>query len=143
MEGAIQSLDVSYFVHATEDAGKVRSVVAALVGSDAPFESEELAGHFGNVITRNDLRLHGDEAARCFQHLMGRLPTDLREEIARDIDRYVDEHSSLYLRLDKQRLVQGHVAMGSVDVVRLKVKPRAFVMKGHARDFFTGALEGK
>jgi RNA binding exosome subunit len=143
MKGAIQSLDVSYFLHATEDGGKVNSAVAALIGPDVQFEEEVMVGHFGNPIRRFELSLHGEEAARSLDRLVASFPAPLRVSIAQEIDQHIDEHASLFLRLDKQKLVQGRVGMGSGDVVRLKVKPRAFVMKGRARDFFVDMLLAK
>jgi len=143
MKGAIQSLAVSYFLHATEDGDRVSSAVAALTGSDAPFEEDVVSGHFGNSIRRVDLHLHGEEAAMALERLVASLPSSVRASIAHEIDNYVDEHSSLFLRLDKQKLVLGQVAMGTDDVVWLKVKPRGFVMKGRGRDFFYDMLMAK
>ncbi len=140
MKGAIQSFDVSYLLHATEDPETVSLAVREIFASDASFETEEMEGHFGNAIKKVDLHLHGDEASKAFQELTSKLPSTLRGELVRDLDKYVDEHSSLFLRLDKQKLVRGELSLGSSDVIRLKVKPRAFVMKGHGREFFTNLL---
>ena len=141
MKSAIQSLDVSYFLHATEDIGKVNPAVAELIGSKAPFEVEQMTGHFGNPIERVELHLHGDEAARSLESLVTKLPSSLRADLLRGIDELVDEHSSLFLRLDKQKLVRGQLAMGTNDVVWLKVKPRAFVTKGRGKEFFVDLLK--
>ena len=143
MKGAIQSLDVSYLLHATEDADRVAAAVRELIGSEAPFEFEDLEGHFGNSIRKVSLHLHGEDATGAFTRLTARMPVMLKKSVAGDIDRLVDEHSSLYLRFDKQQLVQGGIAAGHDDAIRLKVKPRAFLVHGHARDFFLGQLKGK
>ena len=140
MRSAIQTLEVSYFLHATEDLGKVKPIVAALIGSKAPPQVEEMIGHFGNPIEKVELRLHGDEAAKSLDSVMSKLPPSLRADLLEEIDEHLDEHSSLFIRLDKQKLVQGQLAMGSSDVVRIKVKPKALVMKGRAREFFTDLL---
>ena len=136
-------MEVSYFLHCTEDAKKVNSAVAELVAPGARMEEEGMVGHFGNPIVAVTLRLHGDDALVSLQGLVARLPRPLRVELAKEIDKHVDEHSALYLRLDKQELVQGRVKAGSVDVVRIRVKPRAFAMKGRAKEFFVETLAGK
>ena len=136
-------MDVSYLLHATEDADKVANAVRGLVGGEPPFELEDMEGHFGNNIRKVTLRLCGKDATRAFTRLIARMPGALRESVARDIDRLVDEHSSLYLRFDKQRLVQGEIVAGYDEAVRLKVKPQAFLMHGHARDFFLDQLKAK
>ena len=141
MKSEIQSFDVTYILHATEDAGKVSAAVRALVGEEVAFELEEMNGHFGNGIRKVSLHLHGSEATRAFARLKTRMPDTLKRSVSGDIDSLIDEHSSLYLRFDKQRLVQGEVTAGYDDAIRLKVKPRAFLMHGHARDFFLSQLK--
>ena len=64
------------------------------------------------------------------------IPEGARKEVMADLPSYLDEHSSLFLRFDKQSLVKGRVALGSADVVRVKVKPRGFMMKGAATGFY-------
>jgi len=141
VKSAIQSLDVSYLLHATEDADKVAAPVSGLVGSEATFEFEDMEGHFGNSIRKVAVHLHGDQATRAFAALIGSMPGELRRELAKEIDKFVDEHSSLFLRFDKQKLVEGEIAAGYEDAIRLKVKPRVFLMHGHAREFFLEQLK--
>jgi len=87
--------------------------------------------------------LHGEDATTAFTRLTTRMPGALRGTVARDIDKLLDEHSSLYLRFDKQRLVKGEIVVGYDEAIRLKVKPRAFLMHGRARDFFLGQLKDR
>ena len=141
VKSAIQSLDVSCILHETEDTDRVSAAVRELVGEETPLELEELEGHFGNSIRKLSLHLHGEEATRAFSRLTAMMPDGLRKSVAGNIDSLVDEHSSLYLRFDKQRLVKGEMAAGHDDAVRLKVKPRAFLMHGRARDFFLSQMK--
>ena len=143
MKSAIQSLDVSYLLHATEDADKVAAAVRELVGDAAPFESEEMEGHFGNSIRKVNIHLHGEDAGNAFSRLTARMPQALKVSVAKDIDDLIDEHSSLYLRFDKQCLVKGEIATGYNEAIRLKVKPRAYLMHGHAKNFFLDKLKAK
>ena len=141
MKSALQSMDVSYLVHATEDVDKVNDAVTRLLEIEGSPELEEMSGHFGNPIMKAAFHLHGEEAARSFGALRAKLPPEVRSRIVNEIGQLIDEHSSLFLRFDKQRLVKGELAEGTSDVVRIKVKPRAFLMKGRATDFFAGMLE--
>jgi len=141
MKSTIQSLDVSFLLHATEDSGRVSDAVRGLVGGEVALETEEMEGHFGNRILKVSLHLHGDEATRAFEALNAKIPVALRKELAADIDKLVDEHSSLYLRFDKQKLVGGEIAAGYDDAVRLKIKPRAFLLHGRAKYFFLDQLK--
>jgi len=141
MKSTIQSLDVSMLLHATEDSERVIAAVRGLIDADGTLETVEMEGHFGNSIKKVGVHLHGDQATKAFAALTARMPGGLRKELAKDIDKLVDEHSSLFLRLDKQKLVEGEIATGYEDAIRLKVKPRAFLMHGHAREFFVQQLK--
>lgn len=142
MKGPIQSVEVSYIVHATEDGAKIARAVSSLIGIDAEPEAEALQGHFGNEIVRANLHLTGEEAQAAFRRVVGAMPGALREELLAELGTFLDEHSSLFLRFDKQSLVSGAVALGKVDPVRLKVKPRIFLLKGGAAQFYSEMIEG-
>jgi len=140
VDSPLQSLEVSYLLHATEDPEKVRSAVARIIHTDALPETQDMVGHFGNGITMVTFHLNGDDATEAFRALASRLPRELRSELIGGMDLYLDEHSSFFVRLDKQSLVGGKLALGTKDAVRIKAKPRGYVMKGRAKDFFAGLL---
>jgi len=103
---------------------------------------ERLEGHFGNEILSVRLHLVGEEANLAFQGVVARLPKDLKVGLLENIGAHLDEHSAFFLRLDKQRLVAGTLALGSGDSVRLKVKPRLFLLKGGAAEFYARLIGG-
>jgi len=142
MKGPIQSVEVTYLVHATENPDTLRGAVSALLGSSAEPEVEQLEGHFGNTIVKVRLHLTGDEASDAFRSVLQTIPSRLKREIVSDLASFLDEHSAFFLRLDKQRLVAGSPALGSGDAVRLKVKPRLFLVKGSAPKFYEQLIEG-
>jgi RNA binding exosome subunit len=142
MKGPVQSLEATYLVHATEDPMKLQRAVQGLLQTQAAPGVEELEGHFGNRIIRARFHLTGEEAALAIANIFGKMPLKLRKEILAQIPSYLDEHSALFLRLDKQELVSGSIALGSGDPVRLKVKPRLFVVKGSAPQFYARLIEG-
>lgn len=103
---------------------------------------ERLEGHFGNEILSARIRLTGEEAAKAVHTAFASLSKDLKAELVANIDEYLDEHSALFLRLDKQRLVSGILALGSRDSVRFKVKPRLFLVRGGAAEFYAKLIGG-
>ena len=143
MKGPIQSLEVTYLVHATEDEFKVQGAVAHLLQTEAEPAMDRLEGHFGNPIARARVHITGDAASVAFSHVVGAMPPDLKRGVLEGLDSYVDEHSALFLRFDKQQLVSGKVTLGSADPVRLKVKPRAYTMKGAAARFYSKLIGGE
>ncbi|MDA4125688.1 MAG: hypothetical protein OK452_00580 [Thaumarchaeota archaeon] len=142
MKGPIQSVEVTYLIHATEDEKKVEEAVGRVLAVKAQPVIERLEGHYGNEILSVRLHLTGDEAARALESLVERLPKDLKAGFLTNIGAFVDEHSSLFLRLDKQKLVSGTLALGSGDSVRLKVKPRLFLLRGRAAELYASLIGG-
>jgi RNA binding exosome subunit len=141
LKSQIQSVEVSYFIHATEDRARVDSAVTALLGTEAEATVEALEGHFGNQIVVVRHHIVGDAASRVFASMVSRMPEEMKRSLAADLSKYVDEHSALYLRLDKQKLLSGKVALAESDPVRVKVKPRLYVVKESAAQFY-GRLLG-
>jgi RNA binding exosome subunit len=140
LKGPIQSLEVSYLVHATEDAGKIGSAVASFLGDIGEPKAEEMEGHFGNAITRIIYHLTGENAQRAFAELISKMDPSLKRRLRGEVGEHLDEHSALYLRLNKQRLLAGVLELTDADPVRLRVKPRLYTVKGGAASLFVGLL---
>ncbi|MDG6900068.1 MAG: hypothetical protein JRN44_02325 [Nitrososphaerota archaeon] len=142
MKPPIASVEVSYLIHATEDEKKVGDAVARLLGGSPVLQREVLEGHFGNQIVRIRIHLTGDVAASAFRHIVAGLPPQVRDAISDELAALVDEHSALYLRLDKQKLISGAPEIGTTDSIRVKVKPRLYAMQRGALEFYSKELEG-
>jgi RNA binding exosome subunit len=143
LKGPIQSIEVSYIVHATEDPQTLAKAVSTMLSVDAVPEEERMEGHFGNVITRVKYHLTGDDAAAALGSIVAHLPAMTKGNLKRGIGELVDEHSTLYLRFDKQRLVVGTLERGTGDPVRVTVKPRVFLLRGGAKEFYSKILFGE
>jgi RNA-binding protein len=142
MSSAVQSLELSYFLHATEDEEKVRRAVAALLGGDLPVERQEAEGHHGNQIIWIRHRLTGDDAGAALRKIVSQLGEDERMAILGDLGNALDEHNALYIRLSKQVLVmKGTAVLTSSDPIRVKVKPRSYLLKGDPARFYARLLE--
>jgi len=142
LKGPIQSIEVSFFVHATEDLETLTSAVSALLSADARPEEEKMEGHFGNPITWVRYHLTGEEAGAALDRIAAHLSSQEKDRLERDFGELVDDHSALFLRFDKQRLVAGMLEEGSRDPVRVKVKPRGFLLRGGAKEFYSRILFG-
>ena len=141
MKSRVQSVEASYFVHATEDPGKIWGAVSRLLGSDAAPEVESLEGHFGNSIAMVRVRAVGPDAESALKRVFASMPEETRREVAESLGTLVDEHSALFLRFDKQLLLQGRLALGSGDPVRVKVKPRLFQVGPRTAGLYMRLLE--
>jgi RNA binding exosome subunit len=137
----IQSVEVSCFVHATEDEVKVKNSISAFLGIEEEPTEEILEGHFGNRIIHARWHLTGEVAWNAFRRVVERLGKDGRAEVLRDLAAHTDEHGALYLRINKQSLIRGTTILASSDPVRVRVKPRGFMMKGSPEQFYGRLLE--
>lgn len=142
MKSPIQSLDASYLVHMTEDPDRISSAVAKLLSTEAPPLVERLEGHFGNAILRASFHLEGSDAWHSLRSVLSMMEPRLATETAARVESFIDEHSAMFLRFDKQALVTGSLRLASGDPVRVKVKPRGHIMKEEAPAFFRNLLRG-
>jgi len=143
VSSSVQSLEVSYFLQMTEDEEKVRRAVSALLGGDLQEERQEAEGHHGNTIIWVRHHLTGDEAEAAFKRILARIGGDGRKDILGELGSLLDDHNALYIRLSKQVLVMsGNAVLASSDPVRVKVKPRGYLVKGDPSGFYARLFEG-
>ena len=142
MQREIQALEISCFVQATEDEGKIRGAIAKSFGLHQDPGKEDLEGHFGNAIIDLKWHLTGEQAWTSFRALVALLGETGRRELLRELGAYLDEHGALYIRLNKQTLISGMATLSSSDPVRVRVKPRHFMMKGPPSQFYERMMEG-
>lgn len=142
MSSEVQSLEVSYFVQLTEDEEKVRKAVASLLGGEFPEERVEAEGHFGNKIVWVRRHIVGDVAGAALKEIVSRIAKDERKAIMGDLEAMLDEHNALYIRLSKQVLVMtGDAVLASSDPIRVKVKPRSYMVRGDPAGMYARLLE--
>jgi RNA binding exosome subunit len=142
MNSAVQSLEVSYFLQMTEDEERVKKAVAGLLGGEVPEERQEAEGHFGNRIVWIRHHIIGEGAEAAFKRAISHIDADERKAILGDLAAVLDEHNALYIRLSKQVLVmKGSAVLASSDPVRVKVKPRSYLLKGDPAGFYARLFE--
>jgi RNA binding exosome subunit len=136
LKSSIQSVEISFIVHATEDKTRVQDSVRSLIGVEAEMVEDELEGHHGNKILRISSRTTGGVASDVFEKLVAGLSKESKKEVTSNIRRMMDEHSALFLRLNKQSLIRGRIELGGDETVRVKIKPRIFQLRQGAEGFY-------
>jgi len=122
-QGPIQSVEVSTIAHATEDPIKVdRALLALLQGINQQFTRHFLEGHHGNPIVKIETRLANDNANQFARLLIRKLPESERLLLLRDLELHSDDDGNLFIRVDKQKLLQGDFRMAEDDPVRVRIK---------------------
>lgn len=136
MKRQIRSVEVAYIAHATEDEGRIRSAVSNMLGIEMEPEVQRMEGHFGNEIIRVVYHITGEEAYKTFRKIFDNMPEKVKKRITDSISMYIDEHFSLYVRLDKQEIIRGRIELSESDAVRIKIKPRLYLVKGSEEEFY-------
>jgi len=141
LKAAVQSVEVSCFVHATEDRAIIADSLSRTVTGDVQPEEEEMEGHFGNPILHVRYSLKGEEGVVAMGKIAYLLSKETKDKIMRELALLIDEHNALYLRFSKQSLVAGKFEIGSEDSIRVRVKPRGYVPRGEIMDLYKILLD--
>ena len=94
---------VQTFCYATERQDLIEDTLKELLG-DIEFEEEISESEHGNSMMILETRI---TKQREFVGLFSKLGADVIDEVLENIDDRVDEDDMFYLRLDKQKAVQG------------------------------------
>jgi len=119
----VRSLDISVFVHATEDESKVEKAVRNMVPDtirDYVFKRQELSGHHNDPLTILSTKIRRKGAGEMLRQIIGSLTSLDQQRILDEQEDRMDESGNLYIRLDKQRAYRGKVFLHEIDPIRLK-----------------------
>ena len=94
---------VQTFCYATEKRELLEETMTELLGTDE-FQEDISEGEHGNIMTILETRL---TKQREFNSLFKKLGPEICQWILDDIDNRIDEECVFYMRLDKQKAVQG------------------------------------
>ncbi|MCL2032657.1 MAG: exosome protein [Methanomassiliicoccaceae archaeon] len=106
MQGTFHWLRVKVFCYATENEELIGEAMAELIGTDE-IECDTADSEHGNKILILSCELLKQ---REFVPLFQRLGKELCGELRDSLEERIDDDCVLYLRLDKQELVQGRYA---------------------------------
>jgi len=124
----VEGVEISVFVHATEDEGKVERAALNLIpeGIGTPTSKvRRLTGHHNDPIVLMTMRIKKKTAAgEIFRNLLRSLSKLDRLRLIDEAEERVDEAGNLYLRLDKQSVYRGKAVLQESDAIRVKFKFR-------------------
>ncbi len=110
-------LEAETFIHATENRERVLDATLDIFrGYNYEIYERMVLGHHGNPITVITIKVYGCDSEQAVKRLISRLDKLDRNIIrASLVDR--SERNRIYLRLDKQELVNGRIVLGHTDDV--------------------------
>ena len=107
MQAPFHWLRVETFVYATEDEERVLTAFASVAGPDEYSAYDSESEHGNRMTVLQSLMSHRKEQEAVFT----RLGPAMAAELHRNAPEKIDDDCILYLRLDKQKAVQGEFAV--------------------------------
>lgn len=116
--------EIRVIVHATESIEKIVSSVEEVFKIDVnarKLARQDLSGHYGNPIVYLSIKLSDEDVKRLFTSFKRYMNKNELSWFLSDIDDYI-ERSTLYLRIDKQKLCVGKLGLVEEDPVKIIIK---------------------
>ncbi len=122
----VRHLEITTFVHSTEDSAKVVKAVSNLFPEDIdvpPYEEVKLTGVFGDQLLMLKWVLKNRRPATevVNKAIKGMSSID-QLELVESLDSRIDENKNFYLRLDKQKAFSEVIKIEKQDPIRLKAR---------------------
>jgi RNA binding exosome subunit len=118
------SVAISFFIHSTEDEGRLEhDVTEAFQLFPGEISFDKVQGHFGNQMLFAKVHLTGARANNVSRVILDRLSQRAKAQLGEEMEKSVDEHDALYLRLDRQSLPK-ELNVSDEEPLRVKLKPR-------------------
>ena len=122
----IQHLEITTFVHSTEDHVKVVKAVSNLFPESTdspPYEQVKLTGIFGDSISMLKWVIKNRRpATEVMDNVIRGLSSMDLLELSESLGLRIDENKNFYLRLDKQKAFTGVIKIEKHDPIRLKAR---------------------
>ena len=120
------SVTISFFIHSTEDADLLMKMVRNRFDLEEPeISTEKITGYFGNEMISIRTHIIGVRAQVVAARVIEALSIGARDSIRTEIEKSLDEHDSLYLRLDRQSLQDDRLSLSDDEPIRIKLKPKS------------------
>ena len=85
---------------------------------------EKILGYYGNEMLSVKAHIIGGRAQEVAHLLLNSLSKNAKSLLISEIEKSMDEHDSLYLRLDRQSLNDQNISFADEEPIRIKLKPK-------------------
>ncbi|MGY5143047.1 MAG: RNA-binding domain-containing protein [Candidatus Nitrosopumilus sp. bin_32a] len=128
-------ITIDVIVHATEDILKIfQSFEDVLNLKEDDFVIEEVEGHYENPIIMLKAKIVKKQAQNLMSKILELLPVEQIKKLIEEIEeRTVD--SRFHMRLDKQELIRGNLAIKEKETIKLKIHSPIYNKKDTVKTF--------
>ena len=128
-------ITIDVIVHATEDISKIfQSFNDILDIQEEDFAIKEVEGHYENPIVMLNANLVKKQARNFIKKLLELLPNEQVNELIEEIEERT-VNSRFHMRLDKQELIKGNLAVREKDTVKIKIHTPIYNKKNTIKTF--------
>ncbi|MBC7091320.1 MAG: hypothetical protein H5T50_05360 [Nitrososphaeria archaeon] len=137
IKGSFQiNVEMSFFVHATEDKQKLFDKIKLIFNlSSETFKENVFEGHYGNPIIKYTIYLKGSLAKHVLKLIFKNLDPVDKNLLLESIEKRIDEHKNLYLRVEKSGLFKNFFKLDGSNVIHFKLSPKNKNVK-NVKDFY-------
>ena len=128
-------ITIDTIIHATEDLVKFLNSFNEMFGLiEEEFSISTITGHFDNPITILRVKITKKSASEFLKKFLTVLSENQIRGIIQDIEERT-ENSTLHIRLDKQKFIQGKIDFVERDAIKLKIHTPIYNKKDTIRIF--------
>ncbi len=128
-------ITIDVIIHATEDISKIfESFEEILDLKEECFTIEKIEGYYENPIILLNTKIVKKQAQNFMNKLVRLLSVEQINDLIEEIDeRTID--SKFHMRIDKQELIKGNIAIREKDTIKLKIHTPIYNKKDTAKKF--------
>ena len=128
-----RTIEITFVIHETEDIDKFLSHLFEIFGlSDTDFSIKKTEGHHGNIIQLIRAHLIRDRVPEITHKILSSITVTDLKTINNNLLYYLDDKFTLYLRFNKQDIIDNVLMLSYDDSVRIKMKPKIKLNKDKA-----------
>ena len=128
-----RTIEITFVIHETENIDKFLSHLFEIFGlSDTDFTIKKTEGHHGNIIQLIRAHLIRDRVPEITHKILSSITVTDLKTINNNLLYYLDDKFTLYLRFNKQDIIDNVLTLSYDDSVRIKMKPKIKLNKDKA-----------
>jgi len=114
------TVTIEIIAHATEDIKKILKPFADYEIKYEEFSIQNLTGHFENPISRIWAKIKKEKAKSFVKKFISKMPDEEMKILIETLESRI-QNSTLYLRLLKQKFIEGKLTLGEKDSIRISI----------------------
>jgi hypothetical protein len=128
-------ITIDVIVHATEDISKIfQSFNEILEIEEENFSITETTGYYENPIIMLNAKFVKKQAKSFMKKFLELLSSNQINQLIEEIEERIED-SKFHLRLDKQELIKGVVALSEKDTIKIRIHTPIYNKKESIRKF--------